>query len=74
MSAISEKQDVLSAQQIGAGCAYFAGETEGGVSSALTYTAGVCGAGSIVVGYGALTNAWNPLGWVGGAVSGGLFL
>lgn len=69
----NNKQDV-SLQQVSIGAGYMAGSTEGGASGAWTAVSGLSGGAAITVGWGALTNAWNPLGWVGGAVAGGLAL
>ncbi len=69
---MSEKQTPT--QQIGGVCSYYSGETEGGTSSSLDYAANLCLGASVAVGYGALTNAWNPAGWVGFAVAGGAAL
>lgn len=64
------KSNSSNLQQVSIGCGYMAGETEGGASGAWTAASGIAGGASIAVGYGALTNAWNPAGWVGGAVAG----
>ncbi len=61
-------------QQISIGAGYMAGSSEGGKAGAWTAASALAGGAAIAVGYGALTNAWNPLGWVGGAVAGGLAL
>lgn len=62
MSAISEKQDV-STQQIGAGCAYFAGETEGGASGAWTAACAMSGAAAGQIATGGTILGWNSVGW-----------
>jgi hypothetical protein len=61
-------------QQVSIGAGYMAGSSEGGAAGAWTAVSGLAGGAAVTVGYGALTNAWNPAGWVGGAVAGGLAL
>ena len=63
----SIKQHDCNMQQVGAGCAYAASQTEGGTSAVLSYTANVAGstcAGMATVGAGAaLLTTTNPVGW-----------
>jgi hypothetical protein len=61
-------------QQISIGAGYMAGSSEGGAAGAWTAASALAGGAAVTVGYGALTNVWNPAGWVGGAVAGGLAL
>jgi hypothetical protein len=61
-------------QQVAVGAGYMAGTSEGGAAGAWTAVAGMAGGAAGAVAYGAITNAWNPAGWVGGAVAGGLAL
>jgi len=56
-------------QQLSLGAGYLAGQSEGGTQGVLYATAGLLGNAAVTIGYGALTNGWNPLGWVGGAVA-----
>ena len=51
----------MNLQQVAVGAGYMAGSSEGG-------------AAAVTVGYGALTQVWNPFGWVGGATAGVLAL
>lgn len=66
MSLKSNQQDIT-IQQIGAGAAYGAANTEGGTSAILSYTAGLAqgtAAGMTAVGLGSIyITGTNPVGW-----------
>ena len=67
MSGINKNSSDSNVQQVGAVCAYISGETEGGVSSALSYAADWCGAASAGAAAGgviaAAVSTTNPIGW-----------
>tara|TARA_B100000780_G_scaffold277983_1_gene250096 strand:+ start:2943 stop:3233 length:291 start_codon:yes stop_codon:yes gene_type:complete len=64
----------MNLQQVAVGAGYMAGSSEGGAAGAWTAVSGMAGAAAVTVGYGALTQVWNPFGWVGGATAGVLAL
>ena len=60
----------INCQQVGVGASVAAYFTEGGTQGAWVAVAGMGYGTATVVGYGAVANTWNPLGWVGYAVAG----
>ncbi|MDC9722853.1 MAG: hypothetical protein PSN34_08770 [Urechidicola sp.] len=69
----SNKQNV-SLQQVSAGCAYMAGESEGGEAAAWYAAAAMSGGVAVNVATGGSFLWWNPVGWGAFGVAAGAAL